>query len=338
MIFLNAGSNPRAPAWLAAALAWTLLLAAPVLAQTKWEMATEYPASAIPGVGLTTFAKLVAEKTGGRLVVNLSFDAAKGITSGQMVRAVEEGRIEAGDAFAGPLEPVDPVFALSSLPFLALSIEDARRLADLARPRYEAVLARHGQRLLYLTLWPATGLWSKRPVEAPDDLRTMSIRSYDYNSADVMNAAGAKAVYMPFGEAIEKVRQGELDGVLSSGDGGAGRRLWELLTHFTEIKYAMPLSVATVNSRVYEGLSEDLRRAVDEAAAETEKSQWAAIPPRIAENHARIAANGVAIRSQLSPELTSALRKAAASTIEAWRAKAGPEAAGILNAYERKAQ
>ena len=41
-------------------------------------------------------------------IADPSYDAAKKVISGEMVRA-----INAGDAFAAPLEPVDPVFALS---------------------------------------------------------------------------------------------------------------------------------------------------------------------------------------------------------------------------------
>jgi TRAP-type C4-dicarboxylate transport system substrate-binding protein len=315
---------------------WALLLGGPALAQIKWEMTTEYPATTVSGEGIATFAAILAERSHGRLIVSPSYDAAKKITSGEMVRAINEGRIEAGDAFAGPLEPVDPIFALSALPFLARSMTDARRLADLARPHYEKVLARHGQRLLYLTLWPATGLWSKKPVRAPEHLRSLSVRAYDYNSAEVMKLTGARAAYLPFGEAIPKIRDGSIDAVLSSGDGGAGRRLWELLPCFTEINYALPLSIAMVGARAYDGLPEDLRTAVDEAAAQTEAKQWAALPPRLDENRARMRANNVLIATDLSDELTSALRDAGRSTIEAWRGKAGPEAAAILDAFAQR--
>ena len=65
-------------------LVWTLclmLLATPTAAQNAWEMPTEYPASAIPGEGLATFARLVNEKSGDRLVIRPSYDAAKGVKS-----------------------------------------------------------------------------------------------------------------------------------------------------------------------------------------------------------------------------------------------------------------
>ena len=63
--------------------AWHFALwAVPVAAQTRWSMATEYPATSISGEGLRTFSELVAAKSGGALTVLLTFDAASGITSG----------------------------------------------------------------------------------------------------------------------------------------------------------------------------------------------------------------------------------------------------------------
>src|SRR6267142_1986620 len=144
-------------------LAGALLLLHPAAAraQTVWDMATEYPQSAMPGLGVTTFAKHVAESSAGKLQIRPSFDASGGIRSAGMLAAIAEGRVQAGDAFAGALEAEDAIFALPSLPFLVTSIADARRLADLARPFLAAALQNKGQRLLYLTPWPPSGVWSK---------------------------------------------------------------------------------------------------------------------------------------------------------------------------------
>src|SRR4051794_21049637 len=62
-------------------------------AQTEWTMVTEYPASSISGQGLATLSELVAAKSGGALTISVSFDAAGGVTSGQMIQAVEQGRL-----------------------------------------------------------------------------------------------------------------------------------------------------------------------------------------------------------------------------------------------------
>src|ERR1700704_2917595 len=173
--------------------AFLLLHPAAARAQTVWDMATEYPQSAMPGLGVTTFAKHVAESSAGKLQIKPSFDAASGIRSAGMLAAIAEGRVQAGDAFAGALETEDPIFALPSLPFLVTSMADARRLAELARPFLAAALQRKGQRLLYLTPWPPSGIWSKSPLKMPSDLTGLSIRTYDKISSEVLSSAGARA-------------------------------------------------------------------------------------------------------------------------------------------------
>jgi TRAP-type C4-dicarboxylate transport system substrate-binding protein len=75
--------------------------------------------------------------------------------------------------------------------------------------------------------------------------------------------------------------------VLSSGDGGAGRKLWEFLPYFTEITCSLPLSVATLNQSLYDGLSAELREAVDSAGRQTEKELWLALSTRLQENTKR---------------------------------------------------
>jgi TRAP-type C4-dicarboxylate transport system substrate-binding protein len=307
-----------------------LLSAVSASAQTVWRMPTEYPASAIAGEGIADFAKRVGERSGGRLVVEPSYDASAGFKSGAMLPAVAEGKVEAGDAFTGALGTADPIFAVSSLPFLVSSIEQAKRLADLARPAYEKALAAKGQRLLYTTPWPPSGIWSKRPIGSVADLRALSIRTYDATSTAVLKGAGANAVNLSFADAMPKLKEGAVDAVLSSGDGGAGRRLWEFLPHFTEVTYALPLSVATVNAKAYEALPDELRKAVDAAAAETEARQWTVIRTRLEENYATMRTNGVVIESRVPPEVKDALARAGETVVRDWLAKVGPEGEDML--------
>jgi TRAP-type transport system periplasmic protein len=312
-----------------------LLPALQAHAQTRWTIATEYPANAMPGEGIALFAKLVTERSAGKLVVMPSFDAASGLKSVDMVSAVQQGRTDAGDAFGGALGPVHPLLALSSLPFLVKSLEDAARLADLARPAYVGVFETFGQRLLYTTPWPPSGIWSKPRLNSRADVTGLSIRTYDPTSTAVFSAAGAKALNLSFADATPKLKDGTVDAVLSSGDGGAGRRLWDFTQHFTAVNYALPLSFATLNAGRYEALPSDLRRIVDDAAAETEARQWAAIKTRLEENYGRMRANGVAISDPAAPEITAALTKAAEDAIAAWRRQAGQEGDAILARFTR---
>ena len=310
-----------------------LLHPAAIRAETVWDMPTEYPQSAMPGVGLTAFAKHVAELSTGQLTIKPSFDAAAGIKSAGMLTAIAEGRVQAGDAFAGSLEAEDPIFALPSLPFLVTSVADARRLADIARPHLASVLEKKALRLLYLTPWPPSGIWSRAPLKTASDLSGLSIRTYDKTSTEVFASVGAKAALISFSDTMPKLVDGSLNAVLSSGDGGAGRKLWDYLPWFSEITYSLPLSVAGVNKAVYDGLSADQRAAVDAASRQTETELWLVLSTRLEENYARMRQNGVTIDSHPAPAIVEALQSGAATAQRAWCARSGPVCAEILDAF-----
>lgn len=120
--------------------------------------------------------------------------------------------------------------------------------------------------------------------------------------------------------------------VLSSGDGGAGRRLWQFTPHFTEIGYAVPLSFTVVAESRFAALPEDDKKALLRAAADTEEAGWRLVAERKAANYAMMRENGVTIHAP-SPALTKHLAAAADAMIADWERQAGPEAADILRRY-----
>ena len=307
-----------------------VLSAAPAMAQVNWRMTTEYPQSNISGIGLTSFADRVAARTNGFVTVASAFDNELKINSGEMPRAALDGRIAGGDAFAGALSGLDPVLGLSTLPFLVQSVDLARATNLRARPLYEKALAARGLKLLYVTIWPATGLWSDHALEGADALPRLNLRAYDVNSGEVMRAAGANAQFLPMDAALAGLREHRLNAFLTSGDGGAGRKLWDFLPYFTAINYAMPVSIAFVRSDAFAELSEPVQREVLAAAAETEQSQFALLTHRTIENYARMRDNGVRIAEPAPASLVAALRKAATPAIATWETQAGADAAAIV--------
>lgn len=297
-------------------------------AATSWRIVTEYPATAMPGEGVTAFAQAAS---GASLTVSPLYDGADGLRSAGMLQAVAQGRVEAADAFTGALAREAALFQLSALPFLTASTADTARLLRVARPYYEGLLAGRGVKLLYATPWPATGLWSRRPVADAAALRGLRVRTYDAAGTAVFRQVGAEPAQVSFADALPRVRAGELDAVLSSGDGGAGARLWELLPYFTVLDYASPLSLAFCGSAALSRLPEAQRAVVLQAGVDTEARQFRAIAGRAAENDARIVANGVTVLR--SPAVRTMLAEAAAPVTAEWEQRAGPDAAAILAGY-----
>jgi TRAP-type transport system periplasmic protein len=214
------------------------------------------------------------------------------------------------------------------------SITDARQLADLARPTIAAALQKRGQRLLYLTPWPPSGIWSKIPLRTAADLAGLSIRTYDRISREVFARTGAKASSISFAELMPRLTDGSIDAVLSSGDGEIGRTLWQHLPYFSEITYSLPMSVASVNQAAFDGLTPELREAVDAAGRLTETELWVTLSSRLEQNHQRMRERGVTIDSDPAPVLIAALRPGAAAAREEWCTKSGLTCERILGVFK----
>lgn len=307
----------------------------PAQAQTTaWSMATEYPATTVSGEGVSFFARRLTEESRGRLAITPAYDGPK---SADIVTSIRDGKLAAGDSFCGALGQIDPAFLLPSLPFVAKNENDAQRLLGLARDLYAKRFAAQRQRLLYATPWPPSGIWAKKPIVTPADLAGLSLRTYDATSQAVFAAAGAKAVNLSFADAAPRIADGSIDAVLSSGDGGAGQKLWERMPHFTEIVYAVPLTFATLAEPAYAALAPDLRETVDRVAATAQTQQWAVLATRIDANYARLKINNVTVTKAdaVGPELRASLAAAASGAIDAWKRDAGPDAAAILTAFGR---
>ena len=318
----------RAYLFLAAALA-----AGPVFAHDhaeEWTLANEYPATSLPGEGDEFFSKLVRDRTHGHISIVTMPDARLGYKSREQLKAVAEGRTAMADSLGGALGEDEAIFAFSSLPFIAADAREAEILYVAARPAYVAAFARHNQKLLYTTPWPPSGLWTKTVANTPEAVAKLRIRTYDKTGTDVFTRLGASASVVSFADLPARIAGGDIDAVLSSGDGGAGRKLWEYLPRFTEINYAIPLSFTTVNLDKWKALDEPARKAIEQAGVETERRQWSALEGRLAQNYARMRENGMTIDTGVSPALRQALREAARAVVEEWASRAGPDGRVLL--------
>ncbi|MGF6874079.1 TRAP transporter substrate-binding protein DctP [Paraburkholderia sp. MM5477-R1] len=298
-----------------------------VQAVQVWYIATPYPRDTVSGCGIERFAERVGQLDGGRIQMRSEFLSGR---SSDVVHSIKSGRLAVGDTLASSLVALDPAFELSMLPFEVRSLDEAKRLAFLARPAYQNALMQHGLHLLYVSPWPPSGLWSRKPVNTFGDLSGLRIRTYDDASAAFLSSIGSRAVSLSVSEIIPRLQAGSLDGVLSSGDGEVGRLLRRTLQHFVAIDYAFPLSFALMSEARYDALPRSVHERIDAAAAETEQQQWLSMPARIARNRDDMQRSGVAVAMSGAGELSEGLRRRGEAWVAAWQARASPEYAGIV--------
>ncbi len=295
-----------------------------------WSMVSDHPAGTVAGGAIQLFAAALSGRTLGVLT-----GKPTSLPSTDLIAAVQQGRVQIADVFAGSLTTLDPIFELPTLPFIVDSVSDAERLECLAEPTYRRQLSRAGLHLLFVSPWPPTGLWSRRPVKATRDVTALRVRTYDDASSEVLESLGARAAALPVQDVGPLLRAGGLDAVLSSGDGSVGKVLGEDLANFSAIRYAYPVSFVVMNQSMYEALPEVQRRQVDAAAMEVARQQWRLLPARIRTNYAHMQNAGVVVTMSLNDELQERLHGAGQLRVQEWLTRVPADYAEIIKAFRK---
>ncbi len=192
------------------------------------------------------------------------------------------------------------------------------------------------QALDHAVEWPPSGIWSVAPIGGVEALKALKIRTYDKTGTEMFAKIAATATVVSFADLNAKLEAADINAVLSSGDGGAGRQFWKFLRNFSDIGYAVPLSFASISLEPWANLDDAGRAAILDVARETTERQWVALAVRLSENFARMRANGVVIDEKPPAEVMDTLRAAADASVGDWLARAGPEARQVFEQYREK--
>ncbi len=305
-------------------------------AAEKWDLANAYGATSIHGEGNAVFAEALADKTGGEITVTVHTGGSLGYKSADHFDAVSDGAVEIADTPGNFLGGVDPIMLLSSIPFLANTVEDAHILMEVALPEYEKVFEANGQKLLYASPWPASGIWAKLPIKTADDLKSVKIRTFDPNGTKTFQALGAAPIQLAWADVVPQLATNGIAAVLTSAEGGVGQKFVEHTPFFTEINYAVPLNIVHMNKAVFEGLSAEQQKAVMDAASAASERNWQEVIGRTQRNYDIIKKDGGTVVAEHGEALLSDLGTAGQAVLDEWLEKTGDRGSAIIDAYKEK--
>lgn len=317
----------------AALIAGTTLASAQSI---SWDLVNEYQPNSIHAQSADKFIEELATASGGEIEVTAHHGASLGYKSLDQFDAVGDGAVQLASSYVGAWSGISPIFLLSSLPFLAPTIEDTRALYEAATPTYEAVLDEANQVFLFATPWPPSGIWADKPVDTMEALQGLKIRTYDANGTVTLREAGAAPIQLSWADVVPQLTTNGIDAVLTSADGGAAAALWEHQSYFTEISYALPLQIVHINKDTYEGLTDEQKQAVEDAADAAEAYGWGLLEERVAENYAQMRDNGMTIVEDVPEDFITQLSEAGQTAIEDWKSKSGADAETVLADYESR--
>lgn len=165
-------------------------------------------------VGVDAFKKMVEERSNGAIEVKI-FPAGQLGDARTIVEGVQMGSMEMGDVENGPMGRFVAEAMLWDLPFIFRDIDHAHQVLDgeIGQQVQEAFLGVGIRHLAYNDGGFRYFTNDKRPIESMADLKGLKIRVMESKvMIDTVNAFGASAVPMSFGELYSALQQGVVDG------------------------------------------------------------------------------------------------------------------------------
>ncbi|RBW67959.1 TRAP transporter substrate-binding protein [Bacillus taeanensis] len=223
--------------------------------------------------GLEHFADLVEEKTDGELTVEIFPNGSLG-GERDMVESLQVGTLDMVLSSTGPLGGFAPEINVVDLPFLFESREHAYNVLD-GEIGQNLLANLEGQSLKGLAWWEngfrhVTN--SKQPIEKPEDLQGLKIRTMENNvHMDSFKALGADPTPMSFTELFTAMQQGVVDGQENPIPIISTSRFYEVQDYLTLTGHFYSPAALLVSTQVFDGLTEEQQKALQEAAAEGAK-------------------------------------------------------------------
>lgn len=303
------------------------------LAAQSWDLACEYNATSYPVQLAGRFAEELAQRSGNALTVKIHPGASLGYKSADQFYAVADGALAMAFTLLPTLGGIDPLFEISTIPFMAVNLAEAQALTEIGRKHLSPVFEQNNQRQLFTETDPGSGIWAKRPIESVADLQGLRIRTFDANSTRTMEAAGAVPFQLAWADVVPQLAAGAIDAVLTSAEGGALIALWEHTPFFNELNYSMSAHAAHVNLESLNALPEELQEAVLAISGEIDAFIWENQSDRIAAANKRIADAGTTVVDTFSDDIFAHLRKAGEATLDTWLVRSGDAGRALLDEY-----
>jgi TRAP-type transport system periplasmic protein len=304
------------------------------LAQGKWDLPSGYGANTFQVQNLQQFAEGVDKATAGKLKITVHPNASL-FKANEIKRAVQSGQTAVGEFILSGASNESPIFGLDSIPFLATSYPEAKRLDNLSRAALVKTLSAQGIKLLYTAPWPPQGLYSAKPVASIKDLKGTKMRAYNPATSVIATSVGAQPVTIQLAELPAALATGGVDNFLTSSASGVDSKLYENVKYFYDVNAWLPRNAVVVNQKSFDALDKSTQDAVLQQAAAAETRGWQISEQKDGEYMRELAAKGMKV-DLTSEGLKKELKVIGDKMIADWLKLAGDEGKTIIDNFNKK--
>lgn len=320
-----------------ASLALGLSLGSANAADLTMRITLQLPLKSHLGQNLVIFEKEVEEKSGGKIDVQI-YDSAQLYKDKEVPQAVGSGAIEAGVAsltrYVGDIPAVDVFY----LPFLLNTEDKVRKATEPGNPvrtPLDEAIKGTGSTVLWWQAYGGSIFLSKGgPIKTPADLKGKKVRVFGKTLGDFVEAAGGAPTLTAGSEQYLAYQRGTVDVGMTGVSGVKSRKLWEVMDTITVTNNADIEFIVVVNTKWWEGLTDEQRKIISEAAANAEKSVRNEMSKIEADAYAAAKENGMSVH-ELSAEDIEAWKKVSQPVYDSYLKAAGDTGKQILEAAQK---
>jgi len=220
-------------------------------------------------LGLQKLAALVAEKSGGKLKIEVYPDRQLG-EEREMVEGLQLGTVDIAVVSTGPLLAFAPRVGVLDLPFLFKNSAHAYKTLD--GEVGQALLKDMDARSITGLAWWENGwrhLTSKKEIKLPSDLQGMKLRTMQ-NAVHIaaFKQIGASPVPMAWGEVFTSLGQGVIDAQENPVTVIYTNSLWEVQKYLTLSGHVYGPHAVLMSKAAYGKLNADQQKALRDAVTE----------------------------------------------------------------------
>lgn len=288
----------------AAALSAVLLGGAAYAQEITLKSSDTHP-DGYPTVEAVKFlGELVKERTSGRIAVEVYHSAQLGEEK-DTIEQTRAGVIDMNRVSLGPFNNIVEETQAVSLPYVFKSIDHMHKVMD--GPIGEEILkAFEAHDLVGLAFYDSGSRSfynAKKPIKSIDDLKGMKLRVIQSDVFVAMvNALGANAVPMPYGEVYSAIQTGVIDGAENNWPSYESSKHYEVAKHYTLDQHLIVPEVLVMSKASWDKLSPEDQAIVKAAAKESVAKMRALWAEREAASEKTVRAAGSEVVTEIDKQ------------------------------------
>jgi tripartite ATP-independent transporter DctP family solute receptor len=221
---------------LVVALAIVLTLPLSAFAEIKLTVAEIHPEDYPTTQGLFKFAELVKERSNGEIVVDVKFGGVLGQGEKEVVEQVQIGALDMARISISPVTEFVPALEAFGLPYIWKSQESMWKVlkGETGQKLLKATEEFNFYGLCYYESGSRSFYNSKREIKSVADLKGLKIRVQSSElMIDLINALGANATPMAFGEVYDALSKGVIEGAENNWPSYESTGHYEVANYYT---------------------------------------------------------------------------------------------------------